>query len=188
MVKEKSLGIGRVLLVLSAIVLLGGAAMGQSALENMVEEGQMGWLPGRWTTTTDDGESIVLVYQWQLNKNMISVYFKAGDYSYRGMIFCVPGEEKVVEVGVDSKGSMVKSEWDATWDGAVSKREASQADGEKQSMGITKSKVDKDTMKMKLFTMEYGDLSDDAFATLEFKRQPIQRRRNRANSRTQEQK
>jgi len=187
-VNTRSLGIGRVFLVLSAIVLLGGAAMGQSALERMVEEGQMGWLTGRWTTTTDEGESISLVYQWQLNKNMISVYFKMGDYSYRGMIFCVPGEEKVVEAGVDSKGSAVKCEWDVTWDGAVSKREVSKADGEKESMGIATSKVDKDTMKMKLYTIEYGSLSSDAWATLEFKRQPMQRRGNRQGSRTQKKK
>jgi hypothetical protein len=162
--------------------------MGQSALEKMVEEGDMGWLTGRWTTTTDEGESITLVYQWQLNKNMISVYFKMGDYSYRGMIFCVPGEEKVVEVGVDSKGSTAKCEWDVTWDGAVSKREALQVDGQKQSMGIATSKVDKDTMKMELFAMEYGNLSSDAFATLEFKRQPMQRRGSRGNARTQKKK
>ncbi len=184
----RSFGIGRVFLVLSAIVLLGGAAMGQSALEQMVEEGQMGWLPGRWTATTDEGDSITLVYRWQLNKNMISVYFKMGDYSYQGMIFCVPGEEKVIEVGVDSRGSTVKCEWDVTWDGAMSKRVASKVDGQKESMGIASSKVDKDTMKIKLYAMESGNLSSDAFATLEFKRQPIQRRRNRANSRTQEQK
>ena len=38
---EKKLGIGRVFLVLSVILLLGGAAIGQTALENMVEEGDM---------------------------------------------------------------------------------------------------------------------------------------------------
>ena len=184
----RNLGIGRVLLVLSAIVLLGSAAMGQSALERMVEEGDMGWLPGRWTTTTDEGESIVLVYQWQLNKNMISVYFKMGDYSYRGMIFCVPGQERVIEAGVDSKGSTAKCEWDVTWDGAITKRVASKVDGEKESVGIATSKVNKDTMKMKLYTMEYGSLSSDAWATLEFKRQPMQRRGNRQNTSTQKKK
>lgn len=184
----RSLGIGRVFLVLSAIVLLGGAAMGQSALEKLVEEGQMGWLPGRWRATTDEGESIVLVYRWQLNKNMISVYFKMGDYSYQGMIFCVPGEEKVIEVGIDSKGSTIKCEWDAAWDGAVSKRETSQVDGQKRSMAIVSSKVDKDTMKMKLYAMEYGDLSSDAWATLEFKRQPMQRRGSRRSTSTEEKK
>ncbi len=186
MVNEKSLGIGRVFLVLSAIVLLGGAAMGQTALERMVEEGQMGWLPGRWTATTDEGDSITLVYRWQLNKNMISVSFKVGDYSYQGMIFCVPGEEKVIEVGIDSKGSTHKCEWDVTWDGAMSKREASKVDGQKESMGIASSKVNKDTMKMKLYAMEYGSLSNDAWATLEFKRQPMQRRSNRRSTSTEE--
>ena len=184
----RSLAIGRVFLVLSAIMLLGGSAMGQSALERMVEEGEMGWLFGRWTATTDEGESISLVYRWQLNKNMISVYFKMGDYSYQGMIFCVPGEEKVVEAGVDSKGSTAKCQWDVTWDGAVSKREVSKADGEKESMGMATSKVDKDTMKMKLHTMEYGSLSSDAWATLEFKRQPMQRRGTRRSTSTEEKK
>ncbi len=182
----RSLGIGRVLLVLSAIILLGGSAMGQTPLEKMVEEGEMGWLFGRWAATTDEGESITLVYRWQLNKNMISVYFKVGDYSYQGMIFCVPGEEKVIEVGVDTRGSTVKCEWDVTWDGAMSKRVASKVDGEKESMGIASSKVDKDTMKMKLYAMEYGSLSNDAWATLEFKRQPMQRRRNRPATSTEE--
>ena len=184
----RSLGIGRVFLVLSAIVLLGSAAMGQSALEKMVEEGQMGWLPGRWTATTDEGDSITLVYRWQLNKNMISVYFKVGDYSYQGMIFCVPGEEKVIEVGIDSKGSTAKCEWDVTWDGAVSKRESSQADGQKQSIGILTSKVDKDTMKMKISAMEDGNVSSDVFATIEFKRQPMQRRGTRRSTSIEEKK
>jgi len=175
----RNLGMGTVLLVLSAIGLLGGAATGQSALEKMVEEGQMGWLIGRWTTTTDEGENIVLVYRWQLDRNMISVYFKMGDYAYQGMIFCVPGEEKVVEMGVDSRGSTVKCQWDVTWDGAVSKRESTQVDGQKQSMAIETSKVDKNTMKMKLYAMEYGSISGDPWATLQFKRQPMQRRGGR---------
>jgi len=187
-VNGRRFGIGRVFLVLSAIVLLGGSAMGQSPLENMVEEGQMGWLLGRWTATTDEGDSISLVYRWQLNKNMISVFFKMGDYSYQGMIFCVPGEEKVIEVGVDSRGSTVKCEWDVTWDGAMSKREASKVDGQKESMGIASSKVNKDTMKMKLYAMEYGSLSNDAWATLEFKRRPMQRRGSRRNTSTEEKK
>jgi len=184
-VNGRRFGIGRVFLVFSAIMLLGGSAMGQTPLEKMVEDGEMGWLFGRWATTTDEGESITLVYRRQLNKNMISIYFKMGDYSYQGMIFCVPGEEKVIEVGVDTRGSTHKCEWDVTWDGAMSKREASKVDGEKESMGIASSKVNKDTMKMKLYAMEYGSLSNDAWATLEFKRQPMQRRRSRPATSTE---
>jgi len=69
------------LLVLSTVLLLGSSASAQSQLERLVEEGQMSWLAGQWTATTDEGQTITLTYRWQLNKNMISVAFKMGDYS-----------------------------------------------------------------------------------------------------------
>ncbi len=179
-------GIGRVLLALCTVALLGGPATGQSELERMVDEGQMSWLVGRWTAATDEGETIELAYRWQLDKNMILVNFRMGDHAYQGMIFCVPGEEKVIESGVDNRGSMVKSEWDVTWDGAVSKREVSQANGQKESMAVAISKVDKDTMKVRLYAMRYGDLAGDAWATLQFKRQPMRRSGGRQSTGTEE--
>ncbi|MBE0534811.1 MAG: hypothetical protein IH624_04015 [Phycisphaerae bacterium] len=181
-----NLGIGRVLLALCTVSLLGGPAIGQSELERIVDEGQMSWLVGRWTAATDEGQTIELAYRWQLDKNMISVYFKMGGYAYQGMIFCVPGQEKVIEVGVDNKGSTVNCEWDVTWDGAVSKREVSQGNGQKESMAMATSKIDKDTMKVRLYAMEYGNLAGDPWAALQFKRQPVQRSGGRQSTGTDE--
>ena len=175
---ERRLGIGGVLVVLSAIVIMtSSTAFGQTGLEQMVEEGDMGWLMGSWKATTDEGVDIDLVYRWQLEKNAIGVYFKMDEQSYQGMIFCVPGKEEVVELGVDNKGNTVKVEWDASWDGAVSKRTITKADGGTEGVGITYSKIDKDTMKVELFGMEYGYLSSQSMGSINFKRQSQQRRR-----------
>lgn len=172
-------GFGSLLIVmLASVFVLGGFAQGETALERMVAEGDTGWMIGRWVANTDEGE-LTLVYRWAVEKNIIIVAFTMGDYSYQGMIYCVPGEEKVIEVGVDSKGATTKSEWNVTWDGVVSKREVSQVDGQTQEMGLVNSKVDKDSMKLKVYGIEWGSLASNPSATIDFERKPLQRRGTR---------
>lgn len=186
---SRRIGFGGLLVVmLASVMLVGGIARGETAMEQMVVEGDSGWLLGRWVASTDEGE-VTLVYRWTLEKNAIAVYFKMGDYSYQGMIYVVPGEEKVAEMGIDSKGGITKSEWDVTWDGLVSKREVKKVDGGTDEMGLVSSKVDKDTMKMKVYGIEWGSLANDPMATIDFKRkpmqrQPMQRRGTRGSTRT----
>ena len=173
---SRRFGFGGLLVVmLASVVVLGGFAQGESALERMVAEGDSGWMMGRWVASTDEGEA-TLVYRWGVEKNAIIVSFKMGDFSYQGMIYCVPGEEKVIEIGVDSKGGITKSEWNVTWDGVVSVRETSQVDGQTQEMGLVNSEVDKDSMKLKIYGIEWGSLASNPAATLDFERKPMQRR------------
>ncbi len=81
------------------------------------------------------------------------------------------------------EGNTVKVEWDASWDGLVSKRSITKANGDTEGMGVVYSKVDKDTMKVEIFGMEYGSLSSQSMGSLNFKRQPMQRRtRTRSTS------
>jgi hypothetical protein len=68
---------------------------------------------------------------------------------------------------VDSKGV-----WEAEYGKAVFKSEHTGEYGEVSRMGFIYSKVDADTMKCELYSLdEYGTLGDEPGMTLEYKRQ-----------------
>lgn len=168
------LGFALKTIVVVAVLLLGGVVNAETALERTVAEGGADWLTGNWAAVSDEGEKATLSYSWQVKKNMIRVCFEMGDYSYQGMIYCLGDEQRVVEIGIDSEGGIVKSEWESGWDGIISTRRTRQMDGQTREMGILSSKIDSDTMQMKVYGLVYGALSNELMGTLEFKRQPVQ--------------
>ena len=101
--------------------------------------------------------------------------FKIGDFEGRGMIYYVPAENKVVQVGVDNRGGIAKGTWDADGDKAVARLEYKTAEGEIRRMASVLSKVDANTMKEEFYTMDIdGRLAEEPWGTLEYKRQKEQ--------------
>ena len=101
------------------VVILTVGAGGQQVLGEMVTMGGFEWLIGDWVATTDQGGEIHSFYHWGLNKNLITLGFKVGDFEGRGMIYYVPAENKVVQVNVDNRGGIGKGTWDAEGEKAV---------------------------------------------------------------------
>jgi len=185
-----SITLTRFFLVLAAgLVIWTSAATAQEKLGDLVEEAGFNWMIGRWTATTDDGQEIEMIYRWGLDKYMATVDFKMGEYAYRGMIFYVPNEQKVVEIGVDNRGGTAKGTWDMEGEKAISKSERTQADGETMRTAMLNSKVNDKTMKVAVYRVEAnGEQADEPWATLEFKRQKRQPPKKAGNASKTEQK
>ena len=163
-------------MVLAAgLVIWTSAVAAQEKLGDLVEEAGFNWMIGRWTATTNDGLEIEMLYRWGLDRYLATVDFKMGEYAYRGMIFYVPTEQKVVEVGVDNRGGTAKATWDIEGEKVVSKGERIQGNGETVRVAIINSKVNNKTMKMELYSIDSsGERAYEPWATLEFKRQKRQ--------------
>ena len=153
-------------------LLLAAPALSQQSLGDLVTEGGFDWIIGKWAATTDEGQSIQLTYQWQLEKHAIAGHLKMGPYETRNIIYYKPSEDKVVQVGVDNRGGSSTAVWEPSGDKAVCKTEGISADGEVNKMGVIYSKVDAKTMEVDVREIDSsGQLSDYPWVTLEMKRQ-----------------
>ena len=161
-----------VFLMTVILVVLSSSAVAQQSLRDLTTEFGYDWLAGRWTTTTNEGVEIQLIYKWELNGHLMTVDLKMGEYASRGMIFNVPDQEKVTQVSVDSRGGRSKATWDGREDGSlISKSERVNAEGEVQKSAAVYSKVDARTIKIALYGRnEDGELNDEPWFTTEFKR------------------
>jgi hypothetical protein len=149
--------------------------MAQQRLGDLVTEGGFDWIIGAWTATTDEGDKIDVTYKWELDKHMLSVHLKLPAYEYRGMIFYVPAEDKIIQVGVDNRGGNGKGLWEAEGNKAVHKYEHTDADGQINKMGMVHSRVDNDTMKVEVYEVSGdGTLGQSPAFTTEYKRQKEQ--------------
>ena len=169
------------------IVILTVGAGGQQGLGELVTMGGFEWLIGDWKATTDMGVEVRSYYKWELNKNLISMGFKMGEFEGRGMIYLNPVDYKVYQVGVDNRGGLAKGEWDADGDKAVARLEYTPAEGEMRRMASVHSKVDMDTMKVEFYEMDSdGWLADEPRGTLEYKRQKKQAKKKESDKPVQE--
>jgi len=154
------------------LIIWSGSAVAQQSFRDLAKEYGVDWLAGRWTATTDDGTEIQLVYRWELEGHLLSFDFKMGEYVSRGMIFFVPGEEKVVQVAVDNRGGRSKGTWEEQDSKLVSKSERIDADGNVQKSAAVYTKVDAKTIKIALYGVDqYDELNDESWGSLDFKRQ-----------------
>ncbi len=163
------------LAVTAILVILAAGARAQQKLGDLVTEGGFDWMIGGWATTTDEGDKVDLVYKWELDKHLVTIHLKWPNYEYRGMIFYVPSEDKVIQIGADNQGGSGKGTWDADGNKAVLKIEHTGADSQTNKIGYAFSKVDADTMKVEAYEVySSGELADYPNFTAEFKRQKKQ--------------
>jgi len=157
------------------LVMLSTGAMAQQNLGEILKEYGFDWLLGKWVAKTDDGTKIQASYKLELDNHLISMGFKSGDFEGRGMIVYVPSEEKVVQVGVDNQGGIVKGLWDADGDKAVAKLEYTRGYGQTSRVAVVHSKVDARTMKVEFYKLSSdGQLAEEPSDTLHYKRQTKQ--------------
>jgi hypothetical protein len=171
----------------AVIVILTVGAGGQQQLGELVTMGGFEWLIGDWKTTTDMGVEVRSFYKWGLDRNLITMGFKMGEFEGRGMIYFDPAEGKVVQIGVDNRGGVAKGAWDADGDKAVARLEYTPTEGEMRRMASVHSKVDADTMKVEFYELDSdGWLADEPRGTLEYKRQKKQNNKKEADKPVQE--
>jgi len=164
------------------VVILTVGAGGQQGLGELVTMGGFEWLIGDWKATTDQGGEVRSFYKWGLNKNVITMGFKMGEFEGRCMIYYDPAEFKVVQIGIDNRGGIAKGTWDAEGEKAVARLEYTPADGQKRKMASVHSKVDAETMKVEFYEMDSdGWLSEEPRGTLEYKRQKKQAKKKQAD-------
>lgn len=154
------------------LIIWNSAASAQESLASLMEQSGCEWIVGKWAGESPDGQKYAIEYKWELKPHVLSVHFKGFDFEYHGIIFFNASEERVVQIGVDSRGGNGKGIWDAEYGRATMKSEHAGEYGEVSRMGFVYSNVDASTMKLELYGLdEYGALDDDPGTTLEFKRQ-----------------
>ena len=172
---------------LAIFVILTVGAGGQESLGDMVTMGGFEWLVGDWKAKADEGGEVRSFYKWGLNKHVLTMGFKMGDFEGRGMIYYDPADYKVHQVGVDNKGGVAKGTWDADGDKAVARLEYTPPDGQLVRMASVHSKVDIDTMEVEFYNMdEDGWLEDEPRAKLKYKRQKKQTKKKQKDQPVQE--
>jgi hypothetical protein len=164
-----------VVVLAAGLAVFTSGAIAQEKLGDLVAEGGFDWIIGSWTATTDRGDKIDVTYKWELDKCMLSVQVKWPNYEYRGMIFYVPAEEKVIQVGVDNQGGNGKGLWEAEGNKAVHRYEHTGADGQTNKMGMVHSRVNDDTMKVEVYEVSSdGTFGQSPAFTTQYKRQKEQ--------------
>ena len=147
-------------------------AAAQDTLGDLMQMTGSDWLVGKWAGETPDGDKYEIEYKWALKNHVLSVHFKGFDIEYHGIIFYKADNEEVVQIGVDQNGRNGKGTWLAENGKAVWRNEHPGEYGEVTRMAFVYSKTDAQTMKAEIHSFdEYGELSDEAGFTLEYKRQ-----------------
>ncbi len=147
----------------------------KESLGDLVSEAGFDWMVGRWVAETEEGQKYEIVYKWELNKHAITVHFKRGDYEHHSMIFYMPSEHKIVEIGADNRGGTTKGAWEIEDDKAIHNMEHTPADGKTGKIGIIYSKTDDGMMKAAAHMLnDAGELDFEPWGVLEYRRQKEQ--------------
>jgi hypothetical protein len=153
------------------LVGMGGTAIGQESLKNVVEEQGFAWMAGKWKAVTDDGQEILLSYQWAVKGHAIVTTFKMGESLSQGMIYFDAETEQVLQFSVDSRGRANKATWDVQDGKAIARTKMTDEYGQTTDVAIAYSKTNASAMKVEVYGLEGGKLSDYPRFEVEFKKQ-----------------
>ena len=159
------------LVLVALLITMSSAAVGQESLKDIIEEQGFAWMVGQWKATTDDGQDIVVSYQWSAQGHALISDLKMGEYSSHRIIYLVADEQQVKQFEVDSRGRVTQSTWEAQGGKAICKTKMTDEYGDSTDVGIAYSKIDSKTMKVEVYTLENGELSWDPVYELNFNRQ-----------------
>ncbi len=146
-------------------------ANGAQPLGTLISEGGFDWMAGTWVATSSRGVTIEVTYKWAIENHVISVEYKASnDFTYRGLIFYKATEGKIVHIGADNLGSVWEGVWDTDGRRAIMNFANTKADGQTLKGAAANSRIDADTMKVEMYIVQYGELSDEPVETTTYKR------------------
>lgn len=152
------------------LAVLGGVSMGQESFKDMVEQQGFAWIVGRWKATMDDGQDVVLTFQWVAQGHAIATGYAMGENtSAQGVIYFDADQQQVRQFSVDSQGKVIKGTWDVQDAKAILKTTMANEYGEPVPVGITYAKVNS-VMKVEVYGLQDGELSSTPYAELDFKK------------------
>jgi len=158
------------LLLMLVLVVMGNVAISQESLKNVVEQQGFAWMAGQWKATTDNGQEIVLAYQWAVKGHAIVTTFKMGENSSQGMIYLDADQHQVSQLSVDSRGRATKATWDVQDSKAISKTQMTDEYGQTTDVAIAYSKIDGTNMKVEVYGLENDQLSEYPWFEITFKK------------------
>ncbi|MEN6335426.1 MAG: hypothetical protein ABFE01_14340 [Phycisphaerales bacterium] len=150
----------------AAVTTQAGRSTEYQKLGDLVAQGGYDWMLGKWLASDDDRQ-YGLEHTWVLDRHAVLVDLKMGDFTYHGMIMCVPSRQEIIQVGADNMVGVWKGTWEQSGEGATHKVAYTGADGMTRKMEHVYSKTDSDTFQVK----EFSSQSSEARRTLTFKRQ-----------------
>ena len=159
------------LVIVAMLVAMGGLAIGQESLKEVVEQQGFAWMAGKWKAVTDDGQEILLSYQWAVKGHAIVSTFKMSDSSSQGMIYFEADQQQVRQFSVDSRGRATKATWEVQDGKAIAKTKMTDEYGQATDVAIAYSKTDTTTMKVAVYGLEDGKPSDYPLFKVGFKKQ-----------------
>jgi hypothetical protein len=159
------------LVLMVVLVTVGNVAIGQESLKDVVEGQGFAWMVGQWKATTDDGQEIVVAYQWAVKGHAIVSSFKMGENSSQGMIYFDADQQQVRQFSVDSRGRATNATWEAQDGKAVAKTKMADEYGQTTDVAIAYSKIDSTNMKVAVYGLENGELPDYPLFEIDFKKE-----------------
>jgi len=159
------------LVLIVVLVAIGNVAISQESLRDVVEQQGFAWMAGQWNATTDDGQDIVLTYQWAVKGHAIVSSFKMGENLSQGMIYYDSDGQQVRQFSVDSRGRATKATWEVQDGKAIAKTKMADEYGQTTDVAIAYSKIDSTNMKIAVYGLENNELSDYPWFEIDFKKQ-----------------
>ncbi len=163
-------------MVLSAVIVLLAVcavpAVAQQKLGDFVTDGGYDWVLGRWAAATDEGK-VELEYKWGLDKHIVLVEVKMGDYRQRGIVMLDPDRGEVIGVAADNKGGTWKGDWTEEYGDLVYRLQQTGSNGQVNKMQVVHAKVDSDTVTIGVYGADSsGYRNAEPMSKLTYKRQP----------------
>ncbi len=168
--QRKTMSVIAAMVVAALLLAFPTTTKAQASLGDLVQEGNAEWLIGTWVATDDMGQEMVLSYQWQLNKHMLSIKLKTPEFQYQGIIIFLQSEEKVIQVGADNQGRTGKGDWTGEYGIARLTHTLTGDYGQTETTEFAHSQVDKNTMKIDVYEVSRSGAAVYPSSTIKLKR------------------
>lgn len=152
------------------LLVVGTVAIGQESLKDVVEMEGLSWIVGTWKGTTDQGQDIVISYEWAADGHAMTSSLDMGEVSSTGMIYFDAINEEVKQVSINSRGQRNEATWESDYGKAVCKTSMTDQYGDSTDVGVVYSKVNNNTIHIALYGLENGELSYDPWFEMDYKK------------------
>ena len=143
----------------------------QSSLASMVSQESMEWMFGQWQAQSENGETVTLNVQWDLDKHVAVLHVKAGEMESKGYTILEPDSEYPKYYAFDNRGGVSKGSWDLENGELVLRTESQRSDRGPFKTGFIFSGSASIGLKVSMHTIDsYGGLVSPARVSFNFKK------------------
>lgn len=112
---------------------------------------------GTWVDADTNGEKFKITYRWKIKGHAVELLLKTGDNTSTALIAYDQGSEKVIHMGVNSKGELGRGTWSVQEGVAILDLTQTDADGQEVELKISHKIVDKKSMTVGFEMNATGD-------------------------------